>query len=251
MALLPTPKHTMLAFAEVQTVIEHLLDRHGPDAVRRVLDALRTGAAKDDRQAISQVTHLSFKAFERNWRAWLKRKGLKVRKDAGVHTMRFKKSDRPDDLSELDDVDRAIRDHLKLGDLLRGRGRPKAGLREYERAQGVVGAGVDPLIRTKMASAHLSLDDPEAAIAAVAPVPELHHGYALAYILLGRAHLALKQWDEAKVWLQRALGYNPYDTAVHMGLQQACVAIADDLCVQRALAALEALQPAQPEGHGR
>lgn len=249
MALLPTPKHTMLAFAEVQTVIEFLLDKHGDDSVRRALDLLSTGEAKSDREAISKVTGLSFPAFERNWKAWLRRQKLKVRKDAGVHTMQFKKSDRPDDLAELDDVDRSIRDHLKLGDLLRGRGRAKAGLREYERAQGVAGVGVDPLIRTKMASAHLSLNDPEAAIAAVAPVPKLHHGYALAYILLGRAHLALKQWDPAKVWLRRALGYNPYDQAVHMGLQQACVATADDLCVQRAQVALEALRPQSAKAH--
>lgn len=249
MALLPTPKHTMLAFAEVQTVIEHLLERHGEDSVRRLLDVLRTGEARDDREAISKVTHLSFKAFERSWRAWLRKQGLQIRKDAGVHTMQFKKSDRPDDLAELDDVDRAIRDHLKLGDLLRGKGRAKAGLREYERAQGAAGPGVDPLIRTKMASAHLSMDDPESAIAAVAAVPALHDGYALAYILLGRAHLALKQWKEAKVWLERALGYNPYDTAVHLGLQQACVATSDDLCVQRAATALQALAPTQAKAH--
>ena len=248
MALLPTPKHTMLAFAEVQTVIEYLLGKFGDDAVRRMLDLLRTGKATDDRAALSQVTGLSFKAFERNWRAWLKRKRLKVRKDAGVHAMRFKKSAMPDDLEELDDVDRAIRDHLKLGDLLRGRGRPKAGLREYERAQGASGAGVNPLIRTKMASAHLALNDPESAIAAVAPVPELHQGYALAHILLGRSYLALERWEEAKVWLRRALGYNPYDQAVHRGLQRACDATADDPCVRRAVTALEALRPAAHGG---
>ena len=248
MALLPTPKHTMLAFAEVQTVIEYLLSKHGDDSVRRVLDLLRTGEAKDDRQAIARVTGLSFAAFERNWRGWLKRQRLQIRKDAGVHDMKFKKSDRPDDLEELDSVDRSIRDHLKLGDLLRGRDRSKAGLREYERAQAISGPRVNPLIRTKMASAHLALDNPEAAIAAVAPVPDLHEGYALAYILLGRAHLALEHWEDAKVWLGRALGYNPYDQAVHMGLQQACVATADDTCVQRAVAAMQALQQSAPGG---
>ena len=247
MALLPTPKHTMLAFAEVQTVIEYLIEKSGDDTVRRMLDLLRTGEARDDRHAVSKVTGLSFKAFERNWRAWLKRKRLRVRKDAGVQSMQFKKSDRPDDLEELDGVGKAIQGHLRLGDLLRGRGRVKAGLKEYERAQGAAGTGVDPVIRSKMASAHLAMNNPEGAIAAVGEVPDLHQGYALAYVLLGRAHLALEQWSEAKVWLRRALGYNPYDQAVHRGLQRACEALSDKACVVRAGDALTVLQAG---GHG-
>ena len=45
-----------------------------------------------------------------------------------------------------------------------------------------------------------------------------------------------------RVWLRRALGYNPYDQAVHRGLQRACEALDDKPCAVRAGDALTVLQ---------
>jgi tetratricopeptide (TPR) repeat protein len=247
MALLPTQRHTALAFAEVQTVIQFLLEKHGADSVQRVLEALGSGQAKDEREALKQVTRLSFKAFERNWRSWLKRRRYRVRKDAGIVEMRFKKSDRDPKKADLDGLRKEIRDFVHLGDLLRGKDRHKAGLKEYRKALAKAGGGQDALVRARIASAHLALDQPQPAIDAVAGVPDLHPGHMMSYVLLGEGHLKLGAHPEARRWLGRALRYNPYDVKIHADLKTACDALGDEACANRAAESIRILQGSRKE----
>jgi len=242
MALLPTQRHTMLAFAEVQTAIAYLLERSGADAVARLLGALRDAAEPDLDAALKAVTGKTVAGFERDWRRWLKRRGYRVRKDVSPAFRRFKRSARPDDVEELDGLEKSIRDHILLGDLLRGRKRPKAGLAEYERAESRGGGRQRAFVRCRQASALLELDQPDAAIEAVRELPELQPGVMMSYVLLGKAHLRKGDNEEAVRWLRLALDHNPFDAMLHTSLLVACVALEDRRCVDRSKAALVALK---------
>ena len=246
MALLPTQRHTVLAFAEVQTAVAYLLERAGEGAVGRLLDAL--AADPDLDAALRAVTDAGEARFEKDWRRWLARRGYRVRDDVAPAFRRFRRSARPDDAEELDGLDKVVRDHLRLGDLLRGRGRAKAGLAEYGRAEGRSEGRGRAAVRCRQASALLELDRPKEAIAAVADLPELQPGERLATVLLGKAHLRLGHDGEARRWLLQAIEQNPFDSEVQAGLVEACDALGDLACAKRARDALAVLGQAGPGG---
>jgi len=247
MALLPTQRHTMLAFSEVQTTIAFLLERSGADAVSRLLGVLGSGRSRKLDDALREVAGLSVAGFERQWRRWLKRQGLRIRKDVAPTFRRFRLSARPEDAEELDAMEKGVRDHVLLGDLLRGRNRHRAGLEEYRRAERSAGGLTRSLVRCRQASAHLALDEAEAAISVVEELPELQPGVMMAYVLLGKAHLRLGRHGEARRWLEEAVGYNPFDAAVQTALLKACQEAKDEPCAARTANALKVLRgPARP-----
>jgi len=246
MALLPSQRHTMLAFAEVQTSIAFLLDRFGADAASRLLELLGSGRAKDLDDALRRVTRQDAAGFERQWRRWLKRQGLRIHEGVAPTFRRFRLSARAEDAEELDAMEKGVRDHVMLGDLLRGRSRHRAGLEEYRRAEKKAGGLARSLVRCRQATAHLSLEEPEAAIRAVADLPELQPGVMMAYVLLGKAHLRLERWEGARRWLQEAVRYNPFDPEVQDALRRACHELKDEPCAGRAAAALAILTRAGP-----
>jgi tetratricopeptide (TPR) repeat protein len=221
MAKLPSQEDTALAFAEVYTVIEYLLSRRGWDGVRALLTGLREGHA--DGEAMSAVVGQPFDEFQRGWRSWLRARKLRVHPGLVPTALKFARAGaarRPDgrDDDEAQEVaEERARKLVRLGGLLREKGRTAAAAVEYERALELVGPG-HVVVANRLARALLSLGDLDGAIAAATPAFILYPDSGGAAAVLGEAWSRKGDADRAAGYLEAALSRNPFDPAPHCAL---------------------------------
>ena len=212
MAKLPSQEDTALAFAEVYTVVDYLHAQGGWPALRALIGKLRDGKPLDD--------------FEPQWRAWLRTRKLKLHPGLlpAETELRFKKSGAKTTEASEDDSARIgeerARKLARLGGMLRARHRLAAAATEYEKAAAIVGPG-HPSVANKLARTYLELGDPGRAIAAAESELELYPDQAAPNATLGEAWLAKGDSARAQQYLLAALAINPFDPAVHCGLEKA------------------------------
>jgi tetratricopeptide (TPR) repeat protein len=221
MAKLPSQEDTALAFAEVYMAVEYLHQTVGWDGVRRVIAQLRDG--RSDALAVGAVVGRPFPEFQRDWRAWLHGRRLKQRPGLIPTELRFKKAaGKPTEASEDDTgaiAEERARKLARLGGMLRLRRRLRAAATEYEKAQALVGPG-NLQVAGKLARTYLELGDAERAIAAAEPALELYPDQAGPSATLGEAWLKKGELERAQPHLEAAIAVNPFDPALHCGLER-------------------------------
>ncbi len=217
MALLPTQRHTELAFAEVLSLTTMLYDEVGQTGINRALDLIDEGRAPNARRAIEQVLGTPFQRFEAKWRASLRRRARSRENIPYVNRIRFRKDQRDPFLVDLDEVERKARDFGYLGQLLRGQGRPEAALVEFRKAA-AVSERRSPVIQNWIAETYLAMGNPREALAALEGIRERHRYYEPTLVNEGLALLGLGRSEEAAERFEAALRINPFDPRIHVNL---------------------------------
>lgn len=223
MAKLPSQDDTALAFAEVYTVVEFLHGKLGWDGLRALVRELAGGTP--DLRALATVYGAPFAAFDRAWKTWLRGRKLKSRAGLFTDKLQFKKAPpgqkKPpapgdeDDSGEL--TDPRARNFVRLGGLLRARGRLLPAAIEYEKAQGLLGAA-HPLLALKLARTYLDLGDADRAVTTLEPARELYSDLAGLNATLGSAWMRKGEPAKAAPFLEAAIATSPFDPSVHCGL---------------------------------
>lgn len=209
MAKLPTQEQTALAFAEVFTFIEFLVDKKGWPAIRKVLQLMSEGM--NDVQAIESVFGAKFATLEKQWKATLPTRKIRREGKATEREVVIKKrADTPDD--KLHGLNKKARRFARAADLLYARGRLKAAQKELEKAYGVTKS---PLLAAKLANVALAAGDLDAAAksaqTAIDGIPDLPGPHlTLAEVLVRKDRAA-----EARKPLDAALAVNPFDPRIH------------------------------------
>lgn len=211
MAKLPTQEQTSLAFSEVFTFIEFLVERKGWEGMREVLRRMADG--KSDAEAIEAVHGLSLAALERRWKKALLTRPIR-RPEGPVKGQRKlvikDHADTPDDA--LHGVDEEARRYARAADLLYARGRMKAAQKELQKAYDVSGS---PLISAKLAMVALANGDhraaEKAARAAMSGAPSL----AGPNVTLAEVLVRVGKPEAAEEPLARAIDINPFDPRIH------------------------------------
>jgi tetratricopeptide (TPR) repeat protein len=217
MAYLPSAEDASVAYAQVFTIMEYVVQRRGTAAIRSLLYRLRDGEELED--AFASTFGERFDVFERSWMRYL-RSRPRVHVPGDFHEeIRLRgaiREEAPDE--EGADVDglRAVEgnDLLRLGELLRARGHVEAALVQYERARHEIPEG-HPALSHAMARVLLDLESYDEALAAVTDAMRWHPEIYRAHLLAGEALARLERWDEARRPLEEALGINPFDPDVH------------------------------------
>jgi tetratricopeptide (TPR) repeat protein len=244
MAKLPSQEDAGLAFAEVTTAIQYLTEGRGPSALRRVIAALRDGA--DLNRAIAETTGVGFNKFEQRWRAWLPGRGYKTHPELGMTRLRFRAAVGPESKKKDDDEESEhgaarspgearARGHVRLGTMMRNRGRLAAAAVEYERAGALIGIG-HPTIAGRLGRTYLELKQWDRAIAAAKPGIERRPESAGLRVTVGRALLEKGDATGARTYLEGALAVNPYDPTTRCGLRRAYEALGDPRAPREAAA---------------
>ncbi len=232
MAKLPSQKEAGLAFAEVTTAVQYLVEARGLAGLRKLLVLLRGGATLD--RALQQVTGQALAGFEARWRTWLAGRGLRTHPELGMPGLRFK---RGDELSKEEDDfiarepagspgEAKARGHVRLGTMMRTRGRLAAAAAEYELAVALLGAG-NPQVAGRLGRTYLELKDWDRAIGAARPGIARQPDSAGLRVTVGRALLERGDAAGARPLLEGALAINPFDPQTRCGLARAYRAIAD------------------------
>jgi tetratricopeptide (TPR) repeat protein len=221
MAKLPSQEDTALAFAEVYTVIEFLVQQIGWDGVRKVIAEMKGG--KTDAEAVATVMGRSFENFQRDWRAWLHGRKLKAHPGIVPTALKFKKapdSKKSDDEEEAQAIsDERVRKFARLGGMLRAHRRLRAAAMEYEKAQELAGPG-DPRVSSTLARTYLELGDSDRAIKTAEPLLALYPDQAGPNATVGESWLKKGELTKAEPYLLAANAISPFDPALHCGLEK-------------------------------
>ncbi|NUN14533.1 MAG: hypothetical protein HUU55_12965 [Myxococcales bacterium] len=238
MAKLPSQEDTALAFAEVFTVMNYLKNRVGMEGIGKTILAMRNG--KTDREAIELALGVSFDRFQEDWRKYLKTLDL-VRLPGGyAQKLYFKnKNKNEDELESLEAT--AAKDHTYLGDLLRARKRYLGASKQYRKAK-VTAGDTSPIIQSKLGATLIELGQYDEAIKELAPPIQYYPEYVLIFLHTGRAYLAKKDYNNAALYLERAVRLNPFDPDAHSGLLTAYQNLGNAELVKRAENSLRLLQ---------
>jgi tetratricopeptide (TPR) repeat protein len=118
------------------------------------------------------------------------------------------------------------RGYLRLGTMLRTRGRLGAAAAEYERAQSLLGVG-HPEVAGRLGRTYLELGQWDRAVAAAEPGIARQPDSAGLHATVGRALLEKGDMARAEKFLEGALAVNPYDPRTRCGLAHAYQALSD------------------------
>ena len=228
MAKLPSQEDTALAFAEVYSVVEYLHGKVGWPGLRQLLVELSKGGG--DLRALGTVYGGTYPQFDKAWKTWLRGRKLHTRANMFTPKLRFKKaapgpapgagknpSGEEDDSGEI--FDPKARSFVRLGGLLRARGRLLPAAVEYEKAQAILGPA-HPLLALKLGRTYLELGEADRAIAALEPA-QLYAELPGINAALGSAWLKRGELRKAVPYLEAAIATSPFDPSTHCGLFQA------------------------------
>lgn len=210
MAKLKSQEETSLAFSEVFTFIEFLVERKGWEGMRAVLARMSTG--ESDEQAIEAVHGKSLKKLSEEWMKTLKTREIKATAIEG-NPQKVEVKDRPDAPDDaLHGVSKKGRRYARAADLLYMRGRVKAAQKELEKA---FKETASPLISAKLAMVALATNDLDTAEAAAKKAIEGSPDLAGPQVTLANILVIRGKNAEAMKALDSAMSMNPFNPRIH------------------------------------
>ena len=221
MAKLPSQQAASLAFAEVHTVIDFLYDHSGYGGINNLLKALKRGLSMN--KSLTTVYGFDLDGLWKNWLKAMKTKGLKTYPGLVQQALEFKRpgdADKKDDEFEINyqSMDKKkVRDFTHLGELLRGRNRPKAALVEYRKAIQIAGEG-NPVLQNGAAEALLEMDKFTSIPELLDTVLRYYPRFLRTHLNLGQAFMKLSQPQQAIEAFENAIGINPFHPMPHLAL---------------------------------
>lgn len=208
MAKLKTQQEASLAFAEVFSFIEHLIQKRGWPGIRSLLAQLAAGAEMD--AALTAVYGKGLDALALPWIAALKKRPL-PKATAAQRKLVVKKAGQGED-DPLHGVDGEGRRFARAADLLYRRGRLVAAKKELEKAAAVTDS---PLISAKLATIALATGDMATAERAARKALAGEMDMAGPAVTLAQVLVQRDKHAEAREVLERALDINPFDPRIH------------------------------------
>jgi tetratricopeptide (TPR) repeat protein len=249
MAYLDSSEEAALAFAQVSTMVQFLLEQAGPEVLPPLMERVRGGE-----EAFATVADLAgytdWDSFHAAWKAWVRGLPLVERKLATLPVVLDGDGDEFDAdplLSGRPDLARFTR----LGDLLRDREFYEAALIEYDKATDPDGPP-SPLLIARKAACLDALGRTAAAQRAVDEGVRLYPEFSLLQVTRGRLLEEAGRTEEAVVAYAAAQDVNPYDPEVQDALVRGYRALGRDghadrhLRYARILATGGALDPDAP-----
>ena len=218
---LPTPEDVQLAYVEAASAIEFIIERAGHRGLMEIMKQMAAGEAKGARESIKTVLGMSFDDFEKEWKEFLAKKGFQEKGGVSVRHYKIKEGRADEERMEMEEIKSLIaRNRAHLGDLLRERGRMGAAVLEYRRA--LADAPDSVAIMTRLSSALTGMDRDREVLELLKKAREISPDHPTTYTYLGKAHLKLKNFKEAKEAFETSIEINPFNPEAHRGLAEVC-----------------------------
>ncbi len=217
LSCLETPERVRLGYAQVHTMIDHLVRGRGMEALARVLAAVAGGA--DPAEALGAAWGSGFEDFESSWAEAARRLTAAAAPAVGRVSLDLDGAgaqsgpDTPAPDSLLEGSPDAL-SHARLGDLLLARDQPAAALLEYERAAALM-EQVSPSLSCKMAYALRDLGRHERAVEVLGRAWELYPAFEPVAVNMARSLAELGRREHALAMLREAELLNPFDPRIH------------------------------------
>lgn len=203
-----------LAYAQLSTLMAYCYERAGEDLLLKVLPKVNEGI--DPRVALAtSAGFTSFDEMQKGWLTWIQQQELIAKRldvlptvlDAGTEV------DVDPVLSRRKDLAR----FLRVGDLLFDRGRFRASLIEYDKAQDEDDEN-SPLLANRLARSYAAMNDLSSAKKLLEESLSDYPGFPLTWKTLGDVHRKQGRSREAVEAYTKAVDLNPYDIDVQLAL---------------------------------
>ncbi len=220
-AMLDSEQEAALAFAELFMVAYFLHSLKDFDGLKALLDGLAGGKTAFD--SIQEVYGIAKDEFFKTWLRWMDDKGLnKLRGDPDLARIRRNSKHDAGRSKKHGDAEVALRDHVYLGELLRGRGRHRASVAEFQKAADLAGSDHAAfwMISNKLGLAFSEIGKTDEALSA------FRRGLAMKPDDM-EAHLhicgLMQKTEPFRAWLhcREAFRVNPLDPRVHASSHRA------------------------------
>lgn len=217
MAKLESGEDVQLAFAEVNTMIDYMIELKGMDAIKNILKLMSEG--KEDFQAISEVMGISLDEFQKNWKTRMLASGLK--EIPGMHVtgmgVKIKSNENlSEEAIEKEEMEeghsKELREFITLGNLLRDRGRFTAASFEYKKAYDEDPFSIVAL--TKLAHSYMLLNKLDDALKILKESEKLYPDYVTTIYRIGMVYMAKEEYEKSLVYFKESLEINPFIPSV-------------------------------------
>jgi tetratricopeptide (TPR) repeat protein len=215
MAYLDSGDEAALAFAQVATLVQHVLERSGESALPRIMTGIRDGEAAQWVMARA-AGYPDFEALMAGWKTWLSAQPLIADEVASLPVVLDGDADdyAADPLLAAD-MTRARA--ARLGDLLLERDRPLAALIEYRKAAGDEGPP-SPLMMARETRCLADLKRTDEALSLSERGVSLYPEFTLLWVTRARLLAELGQAQGAVSAWSAAHELNPFDREVQQAL---------------------------------
>jgi len=237
-----TPSQGQLAFAEVSTMVGYLKSRCGEDSWLELLDLLKQG--KDDKTALSEVCGNDFESIWQNWKEWVEARGWKVLPGAVALRLEFsegkEEKKKEEEISQEELGSQKAWEYVRLGDLLRDRGKYQSAVVEYEKAVELV--PYNPKVLNKLGIAKMMAGDYKGAIATLKKAGEITPNYSTIFVNLGLAYASAGDDEGAIGSFKRAVELNPFNPLPYIKLRELYLKQGDSYNAEKMASALEIIK---------
>ena len=217
LAKLKTQEDVQLAYAEVATMIDFMIQEKGETILPNLLDDLASG--QEFESALEFRLGMNLPAFQENWKSFMKQKKLKTIPGLKALQTRFKSSRSVgDDKKDYQEVGKQrAQDLTFLGDILKSRNAFKAAIIEYEKAF-EEGDSESPILYNKLAGTYLVLQNYERAETYLKKSLEHYPDFHTTLVNVGELYLETGRLADAREYFERAVKINPFNPFVHLRL---------------------------------
>jgi len=219
-AMLPSAEAGELAFSEVSMCVKYMVSRGGFAAVLSILDRLNKNP--DWRKAIQAEFGEPFNSFLAKWKDFMRKSNLQQINGVDLVGVKLRKEGQDQDESDQENLSRRSKDdpaarYIRLGDLLRGQGRMKAALVEYQKALETQPNSV--YLLNKTANILMMQGNFDGALPLLQRAEQLYpDSFPGTFQRLGIIYFAKEDYQKAKTYFEHSAGINPFDTEVQRQL---------------------------------
>lgn len=218
---LPSMEAVSLAFAECALAVDFIVGHWKEEGLQSFLKALSGGGFGETEVALQRSLGTGMAEFERKWLIYLGERGFEEVKGLVVPALKIRSPETGEEEEEWEleqwqplEAQR----HIRLGDMLRRRGKSRAGLAEYRRALAV--APASPYVINKVGLVLLDLGRGGEAEQQFRDALDLHPAYAASLVNLAAALGLGGDWDGARKALETSLDINPFNPYVWADLAE-------------------------------
>jgi len=216
LAKLKNAKDVQLAYAEVSTMMEYLVEIKGVETFPLLLQDLAEG--KEFEEGFIGRTGSDIPTFQNNWEAWAKKKELKYIPGIAPLTKEFKNKNSLEPEKEYKGMStKRAQDLTFLGDILKSRDHYAAAILEYRKAK-KESTTHSPVLSNKLANTYIQTGKYDDAELLLKESLEYYSDFHTTLANLGELYFMSERYSEAQKYLEKAERINPFNPFIHVRL---------------------------------
>ncbi|MFQ5449201.1 MAG: tetratricopeptide repeat protein [Nitrospinaceae bacterium] len=217
LAKLKTQEDVQLAYAEVATMMDFLIQEKGERVFSLFLKDLAEGQPFES--VFPNRAGMDLPVFQERWKQFMSQKNLNSIPGLRPLQTRFKtdRSDTGDEKDYREVGTGRTQDLTFLGDILKSRNQLKAAILEYEKALRE-NRTESPILYNKLAGVHLIIKEYDKAEILLKKSLRHYPDFHTTLANLGELYFQMEKFQQAREYFDRAARINPFNPVVHLRL---------------------------------